>query len=134
MNQTIQPFLARDRFAEHVGLELIEVGTGTAKVRMPVRPEHLNGVGVVHGGAIFALADFAFAAASNSHGTIALGINVSITYMKATRGGVLTATAKELSRNPKLGTYQVDITDDAGERVAVFQGLVYRKKDPLPAD
>jgi acyl-CoA thioesterase len=86
----------------------------------------------VQGGAIFTLADFAFAAASNSYGTVAVAINVSISFLKATSSGVLVAEAKETSRNPRLGTYTVDVRDESGDLVATFQGMVYRKKDPLP--
>ena len=73
-------------------------------------------------------------AASNSHGTAAVAINVSISYLKATRTGVLWAEARELSKHPKLGTYTVEVKDDAGELVAIFQGMVYRKDLPLVAD
>ena len=121
-----------DRFAAHNDMELVEMGAGWAVARMALQPHHLNGVGTAHGGAIFALGDLAFAAASNSYGTVAMGINVSIQYVKAARGGTLTATARETSRGHKLATYTVDITDDAGDVVAIFQGMVYRKKDVLP--
>jgi acyl-CoA thioesterase len=124
--------LGNDRFAKQCGIELVSVEPGRARTRMSITPEHLNGVGIVQGGAIFTLADFAFAAASNSHGTIAVAINVSISFLKATSSGVLVAEAKETSRNPKLGTYTVEVRDESGELVAVFQGMVYRKKDSLP--
>jgi len=127
----IGKFFERDRFARHVGVELLEVGTGRAKVRLQIGEEHLNGVDLVHGAAIFALADFAFAVASNSHGTVALGINANISYLQAARGGALIAEAEEVSRNPKLATYHVKITDEAGELIALFQGTVYRKREPL---
>ncbi len=127
----LQKLFKKDRFAEYVGIELSEVAPGKAKVCLKIREEHLNGVDLVHGGTIFTLADFAFAVASNSHGTIALGINANISYLKAARGGVLTAEAVEVAKNPKLATYRVDITDEEGELIAVFQGTVYRKKDNL---
>ena len=98
--EDIQIFSKNDRFAKHVGLELLEVSEGKAKVRLKIRQEHLNGTGLVHGGAIFTLADFAFAVASNSHGTIALGINANISYLQAARDGILIADALEVSRNP----------------------------------
>ena len=121
-----------DRFAAHNGMELVEMSAGRAVARMALQPHHLNGVGTAHGGAIFALGDLAFAAASNSYGTIAMGISVSIQYVKAARGGTLTATARETSCGPRLATYIVDITDDDGDAVAIFQGMVYRKRDALP--
>ena len=129
--ENVRKFFKKDRFAKYVGIELIEVSEGKARVRLKIRQEHLNGVDLVHGGAIFALADFAFAVASNSHGTIALGVNANISYLKAARGGVLTADAIEVARNPNLATYQINITNEEDDLIAVFQGTVYRKKDPL---
>lgn len=61
----------------------------------------------------------------------AVGINVSINYIKATTTGILTAEAKEISLNPKLGSYTVNVTDESGAVVALFQGLAYRKKQPV---
>ncbi len=130
--ETVKQVMLKDRFAARAGIELLEVSPGHAKARMTVEPHHWNGVELTHGGAIFTLADFAFAAASNSHGTVAVAINVSIVFMKATRTGVLMAEARELSRNPKLGTYFVEVKDEQGDIVASFQGMVYRKADKLP--
>jgi acyl-CoA thioesterase len=99
---------------------------------MKIELRHHNAIGTAQGGAIFALADFAFGVASNSHGTVAVAANVSITYMKAVRAGLLTAEAKEIAKNSKLGSYTVTVTDEAGDVIALFQGLAYRKKDALP--
>jgi acyl-CoA thioesterase len=122
-------YSSEDLFARHNGMELLEVGPGRAKACMRIEPYHFNGARTVHGGAIFSLADFAFAVASNSHGTLAMAINVSISFVKAVTGGTLYAEAKEQTRNPKLASYSVQITDDAGAVVAIFQGMVYRKKE-----
>jgi acyl-CoA thioesterase len=130
--EKIKNFLKKDQFAKHNGIELVDVSEGYAKVRMNIQPIHLNGVGIAHGGAIFTLADFAFAAASNSHGTVAVAINVSISFLKAVSGGTLTAEAKEVSINPRLATYTIPVTDENGDLVASFQGMVYRKKDQIP--
>ena len=130
--EDIAAYFKRDRFAELVGIELLEVAKGKAKAMLTIQERHLNTIRTVHGGAIFALADLAFAAASNSYGTVAVGINVSISYVKAVTGGVLIAEAREVSLNPKLATYTVDVKDEEGDIVAIFQGMVYRKKDPLP--
>ena len=104
-------FAQRDRFARHCGIELVEVGPGTARARLTVRDEHLNGVDTCHGGAIFTLADFAFAADCNSHGTVAVALNVSITYLTAACvGDVLEATAEEVAKKKKVGDYLVRVT------------------------
>jgi len=132
MMETIKQFFQKnDQFADYVGIELLEVSAGGAKAKMEIKKHHLNGVNTVHGAAIFTLADLVFAVASNSHGTIAMGINVSISYLKAIKEGILYAEAKEVSKNPKLASYQVQITDAVGDLVAIFQGMVYRKKEGL---
>ncbi len=124
-------FFKRDQFAAHTGIELLCVSAGYAKAKMTLQPHHLNALNTVQGGAIFTLADLAFAAASNSHGTVAVAINVNITYMKAAVAGTLWAEAKEVSKNFKIGSYSVDVRDDQGDLVAHFQGLAYRKKDKV---
>jgi acyl-CoA thioesterase len=124
-------FSANDLFASHSGIELLDAGLGWAKVSMKIEPFHFNAAGTVHGGAIFTLADFVFAVASNSHGTLAMGINASVSFVKAATGGTLYAEAREESMNPKLASYSVRITDDDNTVVAIFQGMVYRKKEPI---
>lgn len=133
MSEEIKSLVSeRDRFAKLCGIELLEVSKGKAKAKMDVKEHHLNGVDITQGGAIFTLADLVFAAASNSHGTIAVGVNANITYFKATtKGTTLFAEGKEVSINPKLATYLIDVTDESGEMIAVFKGTVYRKKESL---
>lgn len=121
-----------DRYAELSNIELLTAATGHATAKMTLHPHHLNALKTVQGGAIFTLADFTFAVACNSHGTLAVALNVSITFMKAATTGTLWAEAREISKNFKVGTYTVDVKDDAGDLVAQFQGLAYRKKDKLP--
>ncbi len=123
----MEEFFSRDAYAMHSGIELVAVGPGKARARMKIDERHRNSHGTVHGGAIFTLADAAFALASNSHHVPAAAINAHITYIKAAREGVLSAEAKEFALNPKLATYIVTVTDSAGEKVALFEGMVYRK-------
>jgi acyl-CoA thioesterase len=127
--ESVRELLKGDRFAEYCGLNLVSVGEGRAIVRMDIKPFHLNGNKVVHGGAIFTLADYAFAAASNSAAMVSVSINASISYIKAGKGeGTLTAEARPLSTNSKLGTYLVEIKNDEGVVIAAFQGLAYKVK------
>ncbi len=126
--EKIREFFKKDRFAAHNDIALLEISPGYARAELIISEKHLNGVDITHGGAIFTLADLAFAVASNSHGTIAVGISATISYLKATNQGILTAEAKEVARNPKLATYQVDVRDESNDLVALFQGTVYRKK------
>ena len=129
--EKIKEFFKKDKFAEHCGIKLLEVAKGYAKAKMDIAASHLNGVGTVQGGAIFTLADLTFAAASNSHGTVAVAINVNISFVKAVKKGTLFAEAKETSINPKLGTYDVRVTDESGSLIAIFEGMVYRKEQRL---
>jgi acyl-CoA thioesterase len=130
--EEVKRCLQNDQFARHSNIELLEVSPGHATAKMTLQPRHLNGLDTVHGGAIFTLADFTFAAAANSHGTVAVAINANITFMKAAGKGTLWALAREVSRNFKIGAYVVEVKDDTGDLVAQFQGLAYRKKDALP--
>lgn len=123
----------RDRFARHAGIELVSVAPGHAVTRMPLQDFHLNGLGVVQGGAIFTLADFAFAAAVNAAGQVAVAINASITFMKSVEQGTLTADAREVAAHARLATYAVTVTQDEGSLIATFQGLAYRKKETVEA-
>ncbi|MGE5608637.1 MAG: GNAT family N-acetyltransferase, partial [Bacillota bacterium] len=125
--ESLKVVLERDQFAKLLGLKIIETGEGRAKVTMQIGPQHMNGLGAVQGGAIFTLADYAFAAACNSHGFASVGINVSISYLKAAKAGTLTAEAQEAAPHRKLGTSTVRVTDDQGDLVAIFQGLSYKK-------
>lgn len=128
----VKKFFKNDRFAAETGVELLEAGKGTAKAKLEITANHLNAVGIVQGGAIFTLADFTFAVASNSHGNIAVAINNNIAYVKAVGSGTLYAEAVETSLNSKIATYNVNITNEFDELIAIFQGMVYRKKELLP--
>lgn len=129
--QEIERFIAKDSFARHLGIEVLEHAPGKARAKMEITSHHLNSAGILHGGATFALADAVFAVASNSHGTLAVAINAGISYFKAVRGGTIFAEAEEVSLNPKLATYLITVKDDRDETIALFQGTVYRKKERL---
>ncbi len=119
----------KDLFAKSIGVKLLDARPGYAKVSMEINKNHHNSVGVIQGGALFTLADFAFAVASNSHGRVALAIDAEISFFKAVSEGTLTGVAKEISLNGKLGTYLVEITNEEGLHIAHFKGTVYRKRD-----
>ncbi len=124
-------FLGRDQFATGNGMKTVEVRAGFARTEMMVEPRHLNAVGIVQGGALFALADLAFAAASNSHGVVAVAAQADITCFKAVTSGKLTAIAQEISRTRKLSTCLVHITHEDLGLVALFKGVAYIKGLPV---
>jgi len=123
----IKEFFKKDKFAEYCGIEIVKAGPGSCTAKMKITDDHRMGFGYVHGGAIFTLADLAFAVACNSHGICSVAINVNITYIKSAKDGILIAEAKEVTKNQKLGSYRVDVKDEKGNIIAVFEGLAYRK-------
>jgi acyl-CoA thioesterase len=128
-SDTLKAFFRKDLFAEFVGIELLDAKDGRSTARMRLKAHHRNGIGLIQGGAIFTLADLAFAAAVHSRGQIAVAIHCSISYLKAAQGDVLLAEAMEVSCGPKIAVYTVRITDASGEVVSLFQGMAYRKKE-----
>jgi 4,5-DOPA dioxygenase extradiol len=112
-------FFKNDRYAALTGIEIIEAKEGYCRAQLKISEKHLNAVGVVQGGAIFTLADYAFAVASNSRGQLALAINVNITFLKGVSGGILYATATEFDDPRKLGAYDVIVTNEKNEIIAM---------------
>lgn len=127
-NGAARAFLERDTFAREMGIELLEARDGAAVARLKITDRHLNGIGLAHGGAVFSLADLAFAAATNSGDAIAVAIHVSIAYVHPGRAGqTLTARARRTAGGGKMETFQVEVRDETGEILADFQGMAYRK-------
>jgi acyl-CoA thioesterase len=124
----------RDRFATSNGIELLEVKSGYARMKMRATQEHTNAVGMVHGGALFTLAASAFFAACNAAGRTAVGIHMSLGCIRPSLLGVYTAEAQEIARNNRLSTCSVRVTDEAERLVAVFQGTAYIKDGLDPAN
>ena len=117
----------KDAAAQALGIILLEIRPGYARVAMPVRPDMLNGHGICHGGFIFTLADTAFAYACNSSNRASVAQHCSITFIASPRAGdVLTATAQERQRGRKTGFTDIDVADKDGKLVAVFRGHSYQ--------
>jgi acyl-CoA thioesterase len=128
----IKTHFENDRFAASNGMRLIELGPGLARTSLRIEERHLNSLGIVQGGAIFTLADLAFAVACNSGGRVAVAANTNMSFLKATRSGTLTAEATEVARSRKISTCTVRVTDDSGQLIALFQGTAYIKDEPFP--
>jgi acyl-CoA thioesterase len=115
-----------DHFREHLGVEVIEVKDGYAKVSLKVTKEHTNSLGAVHGGVIFSLADCAFAESSNYGDKVAVAVQVSINYLKpAFEGDILTAEAIRVSDGKTLGLYHITISK-LDKKIAVFSGVAFK--------
>lgn len=119
--------IEEDPYCETLGVELVELEPGAATTRLETTDGLTNFYGMPHGGAIYSLADAAFAAASNSHGETAVAMETNISYLAAVDVGTeLTATAAETHRADRTAEYEVVVTDEAGDRVATFRGRAYR--------
>jgi len=122
-------------FANHMGIRLRDIGPGYAVLEARFSEKMTNFNGLIHGGAIFALIDEAFGAASNSHGTVALALNINVTYLRSPRiNSLLIVEAKEESRNERTASYRIEVLekDEKGDqKIALCQALVYRKDKSL---
>jgi acyl-CoA thioesterase len=129
---TIYEFFERDRYAAFSGIELLEAAPGQARAKMEIKEMHLNAGNVVQGGAIFTLADLTFAAAVNAYGNLAMSVETSIRYFKGVGTGTLFAEAKVVHLHRKLATFEVTVTTQDEELIALFTATAYRKDTPLP--
>jgi acyl-CoA thioesterase len=124
--------MRKDPFANYLGITIEDVKEGYAKVSMEVKENLLNFHGNTNGGAIFSLADVAFACASNSHNQAAVGITMAMHYMRASgTGDRLVAIAQEETKPNRLGLYRIEVLNEKKELIALAEGMVYRKKDKL---
>lgn len=133
LTERVAAFMAEhDRFARSLGIELLELRPGFSRVGMTLAPEMVNGLGLPHGAAIFALADFAFAAACNSYGESAVALSMDIHFLASPAPGArLEARAEEVRAGRKTGLYRMAVTDTEGELVAELHGMAYRKGTPF---
>lgn len=131
----IKDFLNKyDRFAASSGVQIVEMGDGWAKAVMTVEEGHLNGAEVCQGGAIFTLADLAFAAAVNSSGMMTVGTSSNISFIRSARkGDTLTAVATEEPHH-RMPFCEVRVTNQHGDLICVMTGSAYRRNIPLFAD
>jgi acyl-CoA thioesterase len=124
--------VSEEPFAKLLNITLKDVKEGYAVCEMEYTEQMDNIYGSAHGGAIFSLIDEAFEISSNSHGTIAVALNINVTYMKTPKKNtLLRAESKEINRTRRTASYEITVRDDHN-LIAVCQALVYRKDDPIP--
>ena len=122
--------MLQDKFAESLGIELLDLREGYSKCAMVVTEEMLNAHHIAHGAAIFTLADYAFATACNAHGQTALALQVNINFLDAVKLGTrLIAEATEESLSARIGLYHLTVKDQRGKLVAAAQATAYRKNE-----
>lgn len=130
----VDRMMAGDAFSRWLGVEVLEVAARRAVIRMTVRPEMANGFGIAHGGIVYALADSAFAFATNSAGggAVSVAVDCTMSYPAAVRvGDVLTATGVEQSGSRKLGFCEVTVRNQEDAVVGHFRGTSYRTSRSL---
>ena len=126
-SQALKDFFLHDEFARQNGIEIVEIAEGYARTQVRIEHRHLNAGGYVQGGVLFTLADLAFAAATNSHGTLTVTSTATITFVHGANAGIITAQAQELVNHRHLPFCEVRIIDDSGNLLAIFTASGYRK-------
>ena len=115
-----------DKLIALFGMHIQEVWPGKAVVHMRVSKNHINSAQVCHGGTIFSLADVAFALACNSHGPLALAIDMSISFLRPVSvGELISATCIEKHRSRRLGNYQIEVTNESDQLVALLKATAF---------
>ena len=113
-------------------MKILEIREGYSKIKMTVRPEMMNGLGIVHGGIAFSLADSCFAFACNNRNILSVALDTSINFIKPVHpGDTLTAEAKELHNGKSTGLYHITISNQNSHAVALFKGTCFRTNKTL---
>jgi len=119
----------RDAASKMLGMTLLSIAPGRARMTMRVRPDMCNGHGIAHGGLIFTLADSTFAYACNSYNLNTVALGCTIDFMAAGRDGeLLTATGEMRQQGARTGLYDITVTNEQGQTIALFRGKSYRIK------
>ncbi|NEN24836.1 hotdog fold thioesterase [Cryomorpha ignava] len=125
--EIVEKMMNKDAFSKWLGVELVVIEEGYAKIKLTVRDEMLNGFGIAHGGITYSLADSALAFAGNSHGQRAVSTNTTIThFVEVKAGDVLTAATVEHNKGERIAHYLVNITNQNDENVAALSGSIFR--------
>ena len=130
--EVVAHMLQNDLFSQWLGISTIEIKEGYSKIKMTVRPEMINGFGIVHGGIAFSLADSAFAFACNNRNVLSVALDTSINFLKPINvADVLVAEAIELHNGRSTGLYHITINNQKNETVAIFKGTCFRTSKSL---
>jgi acyl-CoA thioesterase len=130
-----EALLGNDAASKMLGMHLVAVRPGYAKLTMQIRPDMVNGHRICHGGLIFALADSAFAVSCNSYNESTVAAAAAIDFLApALEGDELSAEATELWRSGRSGLYEIIVTNQRGERVALFRGRSQRISGAVAKD
>jgi len=130
--KVVDKMMRDDLFSQWLGISVLETREGYSKIKMTVRPEMINGFGIVHGGIAFSLGDSAFAFACNSRNNLSVALDTSINFTRPVHvGDELTAEAKEIHNGKSTGLYHITITNQRDHIIAVFKGTCFRTGKPM---
>lgn len=130
--QVVEHMMKHDLFSQWLGIDVLEIKEGYSKLKMTVRPEMINGFGIVHGGIAFSLSDSAFAFACNNRNNLSVALDTSINFTKPVHvGDILVAEAKELHNGKSTGLYHITIKNQHDHVVALFKGTCFRTSKKL---
>ena len=134
VKKAITQAVKREAFAQALKMELVELEDGYSVVEMVYDPDKMDNIyNRAHGGAIYALIDEAFETAGQTDGTVAVALNVNVTYVSSPEPGAqLRAEARRVSRTKKTASYDIKVTDQNGQVVALCQALAFRTGKPIP--
>jgi acyl-CoA thioesterase len=125
--QVVTHMLQEDLFSQWLGISVLEIKEGYSKIKMVVRPEMINGLGIVHGGIAFSFADSAFAFACNNRNNLSVALDTSINFLKPVHiADTLIAEALEIHNGRSTGLYQITIINQKNIVVAIFKGTCFR--------
>lgn len=131
-DQVVTHMMEHDLFSQWLGITVLEVKEGYSKISMTVRPEMINGFGIVHGGIAFSFSDSAFAFACNNRNNLSVALDTSINFTKPVHvGDVLVAEAKEIHNGKSTGLYHITVTNQNDHIVALFKGTCFRTNKQL---
>lgn len=130
--KVVEHMMEHDLFSQWLGIKVMEIKEGYSKITMTIRKEMINGLGIVHGGVAFSMADSAFAFACNNRNVLSVALDTSINFLKPVHvDDVLIAEAKELHNGKSTGLYHITISNQHNNVVAVFKGTCYRTNKTL---
>ncbi len=134
VREAIKNAIKRETFAQALNMKLIELEDGHSVVEMIYDPEKMNNIhDGAHGGALFGLMDEAFEMACHTKGTIAVALNMNITFVTSPKtGSKLRAEANQVSETRKTTSFDIKITDQDGNIITTCQALAYQTGKPIP--
>ena len=130
--KVVEKMMQDDLFSHWLGIQILEIKEGYSKIKMKVRKEMINGLGIVHGGIAFSMADSAFAFACNNRNNLSVALDTSINFIKPVHvDDELVAEANEIHNGKSTGLYQISITNQRNHTVALFKGTCFRTNRTL---